>query len=153
MSTKLSRIKRGLRFYSTRKLTNLPMIMDVDIRHETPGPETKNFFTATAVARALALSCTDSLSLKSRWVAWGGSAVSFRCSGLGYRRGTSVYYYRCREGLKEAALEQKCGVNEFEWTPGVGDGQGGLACCSPWDHKESDMTEQLNWTISIMLWH
>ena len=27
---------------------------------------------------------------------------------------------------------------------GVGDGQGGLACCSPWGHKESDTTEQLN---------
>ena len=36
--------------------------------------------------------------------------------------------------------------HEFGWTPGVGDGQGGLACCSPWGHKESDMTEQLNWT-------
>ena len=36
--------------------------------------------------------------------------------------------------------------SEFEWTPGVGDGQGGLACCSPWGHKESDTTEQLNWT-------
>ena len=35
---------------------------------------------------------------------------------------------------------------EFEWTPGVGDGQGGLACCDSWGHKESDMTEQLNWT-------
>ena len=35
---------------------------------------------------------------------------------------------------------------EFEWTLGVGDGQGGLACCSPWDHKESDTTERLNWT-------
>ena len=35
---------------------------------------------------------------------------------------------------------------EFEWTPGVGDGQGGLACCSSWGLKESDMTEQLNWT-------
>ena len=34
----------------------------------------------------------------------------------------------------------------FGWTPGVGDGQGGLACCSPWGHKESDMTERLNWT-------
>jgi len=29
-------------------------------------------------------------------------------------------------------------------TPGVGDGQGGLACCSPWGHKESDTAEQLN---------
>ena len=34
----------------------------------------------------------------------------------------------------------------FGWTPGVGDGQGGLACCSSWGHKESDMTERLNWT-------
>ena len=32
------------------------------------------------------------------------------------------------------------------WTPGVGDGQGGLACCSSWGHKESDTTERLNWT-------
>ena len=35
--------------------------------------------------------------------------------------------------------------HEFEWTPGVGDGQGGLACCDSWGRKESDTTE-LNWT-------
>ena len=35
---------------------------------------------------------------------------------------------------------------ECEWTPGVGDGQGGLACCDSWGLKESDTTEQLNWT-------
>ena len=32
----------------------------------------------------------------------------------------------------------------FGWTPGVVDGQGGLACCGSWGHKELDMTEQLN---------
>ena len=32
--------------------------------------------------------------------------------------------------------------HEFEQTPGDGEEQGGLACCSPWSHKESDMTEQ-----------
>ena len=36
--------------------------------------------------------------------------------------------------------------HEFEWTPGVGDGQGGLACCGPWGCKELDTTEWLNWT-------
>jgi len=36
--------------------------------------------------------------------------------------------------------------HEFEWTPGVGDGQGGLVCCNSWGRKESDMTEWLNWT-------
>ena len=35
---------------------------------------------------------------------------------------------------------------ESEWTPGDGDGQGGLASCNSWGHKESDTTEQLNWT-------
>ena len=35
---------------------------------------------------------------------------------------------------------------ESEWTPGVGDGQGGLACCDSWGLKESDMSEWLNWT-------
>ena len=36
--------------------------------------------------------------------------------------------------------------HEFEWAPGVGDGQGGLECCCPWGCKESDTTERLNWT-------
>ena len=34
--------------------------------------------------------------------------------------------------------------HEFEQAPGVGDGQGSLACCSPWAHKELDTTERLN---------
>ena len=34
--------------------------------------------------------------------------------------------------------------HEFEYAPGVGDGQGILACCGSWDRKESDTTEQLN---------
>ena len=34
----------------------------------------------------------------------------------------------------------------FGWTLGVGDGQGGLACCSSWGRKESDTTERLKWT-------
>ena len=40
---------------------------------------------------------------------------------------------------------------ESEWTLGVVDGQGSLACFSPWGHKESDMTEWLNWTECIIL--
>ena len=37
-------------------------------------------------------------------------------------------------------------AHEFGWAQGVGDGQGGLACCDSWGRKESDMTERLNWT-------
>ena len=41
----------------------------------------------------------------------------------------------------------------FGWTQGVGDGQGGLACCSPWGRKELDTTEWLNWTDLIQVSH
>ena len=40
--------------------------------------------------------------------------------------------------------------HESEWTPEVGDGQGGLACCNSWGRKESDTTEWLNWTDDVM---
>ena len=40
--------------------------------------------------------------------------------------------------------------HEFEQAPVVGDGQGSLACCSPWGRKELDTTERLNWTGSIV---
>ena len=40
---------------------------------------------------------------------------------------------------------------ESEWTPGVGDGQGGLACCDSWGHKKLDTTERLIWSDLIWL--
>ena len=45
-----------------------------------------------------------------------------------------------------AGCHHRLNGREFEWTPGVGDGQGGLACCDSHGHKESDTTEWLNWT-------
>ena len=39
--------------------------------------------------------------------------------------------------------------HEFELAPGVGDGQGSLACCSPWGRKESDTTERLHFHFSL----
>ena len=45
---------------------------------------------------------------------------------------------------------QLCG-HEFAQAPGVGDGQGGLECCSPWGHRESDMTELLNGILTMFI--
>ena len=59
---------------------------------------------------------------------------------------------------EDEMVEWHHGLNghEFEWTPGVGDGQGGLACCSSLGCKESDMTAtELNWTFHhslLFLW-
>ena len=56
---------------------------------------------------------------------------------------------RRRRGMTEdemAGWHHQLNAHEFGWTSGVNDGQGGLVCCDSWGHKESDMTEQLNWT-------
>ena len=47
---------------------------------------------------------------------------------------------------KMAGWHHQLNGHEFEQAPGVGDGQGSLACCSPWSHKDLDTTERLNWT-------
>ena len=59
------------------------------------------------------------------------------------------------EGRKGGGLQRMMvgwyhGLNEYEFEQalGVGDGQGSLACCSPWGHKESDMTKRLHCTDS-----
>ena len=44
--------------------------------------------------------------------------------------------------------QHQCDRHEFEQVLGADDGQGSLACCSPRGHKQSDMTEWLNWTES-----
>ena len=41
--------------------------------------------------------------------------------------------------------------HEFEQALRIGDGQGSLVCCSPWGRKESNMTEQPNWLMSMVL--
>ena len=51
---------------------------------------------------------------------------------------------RRRRGRQMVGWPHQFNAHGFGWTPGVGDGQGGLACCSPWDHKESDTTKRLN---------
>ena len=53
------------------------------------------------------------------------------------------------KGMTEDAMagwHHRLDGHKFEWTPGIGDGQGGLACCDSWGHKELDTTEWLKWT-------
>ena len=51
---------------------------------------------------------------------------------------------RKRKGITENEMvgwHHRLDGHEFEQAPGIGEGQGGLACCSPWGRKESDVTE------------
>ena len=60
--------------------------------------------------------------------------------GIGGRRGRGRQRMRQLDGVTDSM------DMGFGWSPGVGDGQGGLACCSSWGRKESDTTEWLNST-------
>ena len=72
---------------------------------------------------------------------WGADSLekTLVLGGIGGRR---------RRGWQDemAGWHHRLDGHEFGWTPGVSDGQGGLACCNSWGRKESDTTERLNWT-------
>ena len=77
----------------------------------------------------LATSCEELTHWKRPWC-W----ERLRAGGEGDAEDEMVGWHHWLEG------------HGFGWTPGVCDGQGGLACCGSWGRKESDTTEQLNWT-------
>ena len=54
------------------------------------------------------------------------------------------------KGMAEDGWHHLLDGHGFGWTPGVGDGQGGLAFCGSWGRKESDMTQRLNWTGQLV---
>ena len=87
---------------------------------------------------------------------WNSNTLATRCVELTHLKRTW-----CWERLKAGGEAVNRGWDgwmvsptdghEFEQVPGVGDGQGSLACCSPWGHKESDTTEWLNCIVNLLL--
>ena len=63
--------------------------------------------------------------------------------------GGRIYPPACRDCVKMHSRDWLCN-HEFEQALGFGAGQGSLVCCSPWDSKELDMTERLNWTDAAL---
>ena len=58
--------------------------------------------------------------------------------------------WRQQKGTEDELIgwHHRLGGQEFEQALGVGYGQGGLVCCSPWGHKKLDITKQLNWSLT-----
>ena len=79
-------------------------------------------------SNTLATWCEELTHLKRPWC-W----ERLKAGGEGDYRDEMVRWHHWLDG------------HGFGWTPGVCDGQGGLACCCPWSYKESDMTEWLKW--------
>ena len=93
------------------------------------------------------------------WVFFGGNDAKAETPVLWPRDAKSWLIWKDPDAGKDWRQEEKgttedkmvgwhhrLNRDEFEWTPGVGEGQRGLVCCGPRGRKESDTTEQLNWT-------
>ena len=67
------------------------------------------------------------------------------------RTGERLFLFNVPRILCNSKMKLECTGNEFEQVPGNGEGQGSLACYSPWGHKELDMTEQLNNNKNLLI--
>ena len=90
-------------------------------------------------------------------LSWNSSTLATSCEELTHWK--RLWWWDRGQEEKGTTEDEMAGwhhwldARESEWTPRVGDGQGGLVCCASWGHKESDTTERLNWTelmISIL---
>ena len=88
----------------------------------------------------------EGLMLKLKPILWPHDAKNWL---IGKDPDAGKDWRREEKGMTEdemAGWHHRLNEHEFEQALGVGDGQRGLACCSPWGCKESDVTERLNWT-------
>ena len=90
-------------------------------------------------------------SLEGLMLKWNSNTLATWCEELTHLK-RPWCWERLRAGGEGATEDEMVGWHHrldglgFGWSLGVGDGQGGLACCGSWGHKESDTTEWLNWT-------
>ena len=108
-------------------------------------------WTARRSNQSILKEISPGCSLEGMLLKWNSSTLATSCKEL-----THWKRLWCWEGLgaggegddrdEMAGWHHWLDGHESEWTPGVGDGQGGLACCDSWGHRELDMTEWLNWT-------
>ena len=92
------------------------------------------------------------------WWRWSVSTLVTRCEELTHFGKDPDAGTDWRQEEKETTEDEMVGWHhwlnghEFEQTPGDSEGQGSLACCNPWGHKESDTTEWLNNSNSELYW-
>ena len=110
-------------------------------------------WTARRSNQSILKEISPEYSLEGRW-SWNSNTLASWCEEL-----THLKRFWCWERLKAGGEGDDRGWNGWmasptQWTwlwvnSGVGDGQGGLVCCSPWSRKEStDTTKPLNWLVS-----
>ena len=89
------------------------------------------------------------MNIQSLW-SWSSNTFTTWCKEVTYwKRSFCWERLKAEEkgtaGCEMVGWHHQLNRHEFEQAPGVDDGQGGLACCSPWGHKQLDTSKQLNW--------
>ena len=102
-------------------------------------------WTARRSNQSILKETSPGCSLEDWFWSWNSNTLATSCKEL-------THWKRpwCWEGLGAGGEGDDRGwdglmAHEFGWTPGIGDGQGGLACSDSWGRKESDRTVRLNW--------
>ena len=108
-------------------------------------------WTARRSNQSILKEISPGCSLKDWCWSWNSNTLATSCKELTHwkRLDAGRDWGQEEKGTTEdemAGRHHRLDGRESEWTPGVGDGQWGLACCNSWGRKESDTTEQLNWT-------
>ena len=108
-------------------------------------------WTARRTNQSILKEISPGYSLEDWCWSWNSSTLATSCEELTHWKDSDARrnWGQEEKGTTEdemAGCRHRLDGHDFEWTLGVGDGQGGLACCNSWDRKESDTTEQLNWT-------
>ena len=106
-------------------------------------------WTATRSNQSILKEISAGCSLEGLMLNWNSNTLATWCEEL-----THLKRPWCWERLRAGGEGDDRGwdgwmASPTQWTLGVSNGQGGLTCCSSWGSKESDTTEQLNWTESI----
>ena len=105
-------------------------------------------WTAKRSNQSILKEISPEYSLDWCW-SWNSSTLATWCEELTHEKRPWCWErWRQEKGTTEDEMvgwHHRLDGREFEQTPGVGDGQGNLACCSPWGCKELDTIEQLNW--------
>ena len=102
-------------------------------------------WTARRSNQSILKEISPECSLEGLMLCWNSNTLATSCKDSDAGRD----WGQDEKGTTEdemAGWHHRLDGREFGWTPGVGDGQGGLACCNSWSRKESDRTEWLIWS-------
>ena len=137
----------GIPDHLTCLLRNLYSVQEATVR--TTHGTTDWFQIGTGVHQGCILS-PFLFNLHKEYIMWNARLAEAQ-TGIKIAR-RNINNFRCANYTTLTTEDEMAGWHhwldgrESEWTPGVGDGQGGLVCCNSWGRKESDTTEWLNWT-------